>query len=164
MFQVLDWKIFVLHCDGNVCNWIPKVIWPWMYWSRGFLFENGILRWLHIFTDRNLQQLLNCYSFCWHRFFSIFSLGGILVCCLKTILIFSHRILSDQLKSLRNANQFFFHLFVSTSSFFREVVVKFFDYSRKLNRLFSKFCLKYLLGRYLVYCSICALKDVNRAC
>ena len=30
VFQVLDWSFLVLHFDGNVCKWIPKVIWPWM--------------------------------------------------------------------------------------------------------------------------------------
>ena len=26
-FQIIDWTCLVLHFDGNVCNWIPKVIW-----------------------------------------------------------------------------------------------------------------------------------------
>ena len=30
VFQVLDGNSLVLHFDGNVCNWIPKVIWPSM--------------------------------------------------------------------------------------------------------------------------------------
>ena len=33
-FQVLDWSFLVLHFDGNVCNWIPKVIWPRMDWTE----------------------------------------------------------------------------------------------------------------------------------
>ena len=32
VFQVLDWVFLVLHFDGNICNWIPKVIWPRMDW------------------------------------------------------------------------------------------------------------------------------------
>ena len=28
VFQVLDWSSLVLHFDGNVCKWIPEVIWP----------------------------------------------------------------------------------------------------------------------------------------
>ena len=63
VFQVLGWIFLVLHFDGNVCNWIPKVIWPRMDWFWGFLLENGFFRWLHICMDWNLQELLNCYSF-----------------------------------------------------------------------------------------------------
>ena len=56
VFQVLDWNFLVLHFDGNVCNWIPKVIWPRMDWFWGFLLENGFFRWLHICIDWNLQN------------------------------------------------------------------------------------------------------------
>ena len=63
LFQILHWNFLVLLFDGNVCNWIPKKIWPWMDWSWGFLFENGVFRWLHTFTDWNRQYLLNCYFF-----------------------------------------------------------------------------------------------------
>ena len=62
-FHVLDWSFLVLHFDGNVCNWIPKVIWPRMDWLCGFLLENGFFCWLNICMDWNLQELLNCYSF-----------------------------------------------------------------------------------------------------
>ena len=61
LFQVLDWSFVVLHSDGNVCNWIPKVIWPRMDWFWGFLLENGFFRWLHICMDWNLRKLLKCY-------------------------------------------------------------------------------------------------------
>ena len=63
VFQVLDWSFLVLHFDGNVCNWIPKVIWPRMDWFCGFLLKNGFFRWLHICMEWNLQEMLNCYSF-----------------------------------------------------------------------------------------------------
>ena len=63
VFQVLDWSFLVLHFYGNVCNWIPKVIWPRMDWFWGFLLENGFFRWLHICVEWNLQEMLNCYSF-----------------------------------------------------------------------------------------------------
>ena len=62
VFHVLDWSFLVLHFDINVCNWIPKVIWPRMDWFWGFLLENGFFRRLHICMDWNLQELLNCYS------------------------------------------------------------------------------------------------------
>ena len=29
-------KFSVLNFDGIVCNWISKVIWPWMDWFSGF--------------------------------------------------------------------------------------------------------------------------------
>ena len=82
VFQVLDWSFLVLHFDGNVRNWIPKVIWPRMDWFWGFLLENGFFRRLHIRMDWNLQELLNFFLF-WHQIFSIFNLRGILVCSLK---------------------------------------------------------------------------------
>ena len=43
--QVLDWSFLVLHFNGNVCDWIPKVISLRMdrFWS--FLLENGFFRW-----------------------------------------------------------------------------------------------------------------------
>ena len=63
VFQVLDWSFLVLHFYGNVCNWIPKVIWPRMDWFWGFLLENGFFRWLPICMEWNLQERLNCYSF-----------------------------------------------------------------------------------------------------
>ena len=70
LFQVLDWSFLVLHFDWNVCNWIPKVIWPRMDWFWGFLLENGFFRWLHICIDWNFSrgaQLfffddINCYE------------------------------------------------------------------------------------------------------
>ena len=63
VFQVLDWSFLVLHFDGNVCNWIPKVIWPRMEWFWGFLLESDFFGWLHICMNWNLQELLNCCSF-----------------------------------------------------------------------------------------------------
>ena len=63
VFQVLGWSFLVLHFYGNVCNWIPKVIWPRMDWFWDFLLENGFFRWLHIYMEWNLQEMLNCYSF-----------------------------------------------------------------------------------------------------
>ena len=62
-FQILDWSFLVLHFYGNVCNWIPKVIWPRMDWFWGFLLKNGFFHWLHICVEWNLQEMLNCYSF-----------------------------------------------------------------------------------------------------
>ena len=69
VFQVLVWSIIVLHFDGNVCNWIPELIWPRMHWFWCFLLENGFLRWLHICMDWNLQELLSLYSFLTASFF-----------------------------------------------------------------------------------------------
>ena len=63
VLQVLDWSFLVLHFNGNVCNWIPKVIWTRMDWFWGFLLENGFFRWPNVCMDWVLQELLNCYSF-----------------------------------------------------------------------------------------------------
>ena len=83
VFRVLDWIFLVLHFDGNVFNWIPKVIWPRMDWFWGFLLGNGFFRRLHICMDWNLQELLNFFLFWRHQIFSIFILRVILVCSLK---------------------------------------------------------------------------------
>ena len=34
--HVSDWKFLLLHFEGNVWNWIPKMNWPWMEWFRVF--------------------------------------------------------------------------------------------------------------------------------
>ena len=72
MFQVLDWSFLVLHFDGNVCNWIPKVIWTRMDWFWVFLLGKGFFRRLHIFMDWNLQEVLNfCSSLKRSNFFDV---------------------------------------------------------------------------------------------
>ena len=63
VFQVLEWSFLVLHFDGNVCNWIPKVIWPRVDWFWGFLLGNDFSRRLHICVVWNLREFLNCCSF-----------------------------------------------------------------------------------------------------
>ena len=63
VFQVLDWSFLVLHFDGNVCNWIPKLIWSRRDWFWGFLLETGFFSRLHICMYLNVQELLNCCSF-----------------------------------------------------------------------------------------------------
>ena len=63
VFHALDWSFLVLHFDWNVCNWIPKVIWPRMDWFWGFLLGNGFFHRFHICMDWNLQELLSCCSF-----------------------------------------------------------------------------------------------------
>ena len=63
VFQVVDWSCLILRFDGNVCNWLPEVIWPRMERIWGFLLDNGFFGWLHICIDWNLQELLNCCSF-----------------------------------------------------------------------------------------------------
>ena len=60
VFHVLYWSFLVLHFDGNVCNWIPEVIWPRRDQFWGFLVKNGFFRWLHICMDWNLQEIFNC--------------------------------------------------------------------------------------------------------
>ena len=95
VFQVLNWSFLVLHFDGNVCNWIPKVIWPRMYWFWGFCwkmasFVDFISVWAEICKNCSFVIL-----FWRHEIFSMFSLRGILVCSLKMLVLFSfsHRIL-----------------------------------------------------------------------
>ena len=120
LFQILDGNFLLLLFDGNVCNWIPKMIWPWMDWS--WVFCSKMASFVDFIASRT-----EIGSICWiviflmTSIFSMFSLRCILVCCLKTILIFSHRILPDRLKSPRHAIQFYFLSFCVYQLFFREV-------------------------------------------
>ena len=59
---------------------------------------------------------------------------------------------------------YIFQLFLSSSLFFMEVVVKIFDHFWKPNSLVSKFCVNTLLMFCFVYCNKCGLKEVNGAC
>ena len=91
MFQVLDWSFLELHFYGNVCNWIPELIWSQMDWFWVFLLEFGFFRWLHICMNWNLQHLL---KFLWrHQIFSLDSLRSILICSLNVPWLFGQRIL-----------------------------------------------------------------------
>ena len=59
-FQVLDWTFLVFHFYGNVCNWIPKVIWPrpGYFWSFlvGLWLVSSI-SWLHGLKSKWIAQL-----------------------------------------------------------------------------------------------------------
>ena len=63
VFQISDWTFLVLHFDGNVCNWIPKVIRHRLGHFWRFLSDYASFCRLHIFVDWNLHELLNCYPF-----------------------------------------------------------------------------------------------------
>ena len=92
VFQVLDWS-FLLLFDGNVCNWIPKVIWPQMDGFLIFCFKMAsffdlISVWTEICKTCSIVILV------WlHQIFSMFSSRGILVYSLEMLVLFSHRIL-----------------------------------------------------------------------
>ena len=43
VFRVLDWSFLVLHFDENVCNCIPKLIWPRMDWFWVFFVGKWLL-------------------------------------------------------------------------------------------------------------------------
>ena len=163
VFQILDWS-FLLQFDGIVCNWIPKVIWTLMDWFWDFWWKMGsFVDFISVWT----QICKNCsivVLFWPHQIFSMFSLRGVLVCSLKMLVLFRHRILHYRLTSIWSEMQLTFYLFVSSSLFILEVLVKLFDYFSKPNGLFSKFSVNYLLMFHFVYCNNCALKDVNGAC
>ena len=60
-FQVLDWSFFVMHFDGNVCNWIPGVIWPQMDQFWGFFVQKWLLlmtSYLYGLKSARIAQLL----------------------------------------------------------------------------------------------------------
>ena len=94
VFQVLDWSFFVLHFYRNVCNWIPKVIWPrmdWFFWvfcRKMDSFVDFISVWTKFCKNCSIVIL-----FWRHQLFSMFSLRGILVCSLEMLVLFSRRIL-----------------------------------------------------------------------
>ena len=90
VFSVLDWSFLVLHFDGSVCNWIPKVICPRMYWFWGFCwkmasFVDFISVWSEICKKCSIVIL-----FWRHQIFSMFSSRGIMVCYLKMLLLFKN--------------------------------------------------------------------------
>ena len=93
VFQVSGWGFRALQCHGNVCNWNPNLIWTWLrhFWS--FSLEYASLCQIYIWMDWNLQELLRCYPFLTTSNFLIVSLRGMLVCSLKMLVLFSHRIL-----------------------------------------------------------------------
>ena len=93
VFQVLDENFLVLHFYGNVCIWIPKVIWPRLgsFWS--FMLEYDSFSRLHICMDWDLQELFKfCFFFCWHQFFSVVSFRCILLCSRYVPVFFSQRL------------------------------------------------------------------------
>ena len=93
MFQVLGWNFLALQCHGNVCNWIPKLIWPRLRYFLVFCWN--MPRFVH-FISALTQICMICSIFIlfWrHKSFSIVSLRGILVCSLNVPVIFSQRTL-----------------------------------------------------------------------
>ena len=91
----------------------------------------------------------------------MFTSRGILVCSLKILVLFNHRILQDWLRSSKSAMRFEFLPFgVFHSLCFLEVKVKLFDYFTKPNSLFSNFRVKFFLMFYFLCRNICVLNDV----
>ena len=83
VFQVLDWSFLVLLFDGNVCNWIPKVIWPRMDWFWVFCWElASVVDLISVWTE-SCKRCSIVFLFWRHQIFSMFRLRGILVCSLK---------------------------------------------------------------------------------
>ena len=90
------WVEVFSYCtfNGNVCNWLPKLIWPRMhcFWSfltgiclvSSFPYRQGL-------KSARIAQVF--FFFLRHQIFSIVSLMGILVCSLNVPVLFSHRIL-----------------------------------------------------------------------
>ena len=86
-FQVLDWKLFVLHFDGNACNLVD-------------------------FKSAWTETCMNCSNFFlfWgHQFSSIVSSRFILVCSSKMLVLFNHRFLYYQLTSFSKVMQLLLH-------------------------------------------------------
>ena len=68
VFHVLDWSFVLLHFDGNVCNWIPKVIWPrmdwfWVFFGKWLLSSTSCLCGLKSATIAHLFFFFDDISF-----------------------------------------------------------------------------------------------------
>ena len=107
VFQVLHWSFLVLLSDGNVCNWIPKVISQrmdcfWFFWRERTSFVDFLSVWTEI-----CKNCLIVVLFWGHHIFSMFSSRGILVCSSKMLVFFRHMILWYRLTSCRTAMQLY---------------------------------------------------------
>ena len=118
MFQVLDWSFLVLHFFENFCNWIPKLIWPRADWFWIFCWKLASL--VDFISVRTKICYICSYFFLfWSlQIFSVFSLRGILVCSLKLLVLFSHRILYYWSLSFRKAMNFLLSVFSVFQSIF----------------------------------------------
>ena len=107
VFQVLHWSFLVLHSDGNVCNWIPKVIWQRMDWFWVFCWElASFVDFLFVWTEI-CKNCLIVALFWGHQILLMFSSRGILVCSSKMLVFFSQMILWYRLTSFRKAMQLY---------------------------------------------------------
>ena len=61
LFQVLGWSFLVLHFYVNVCNLIPKVIWPRTDWFWSFSLESGLFV---DFISATAEMCMNGSSVC----------------------------------------------------------------------------------------------------
>ena len=101
IIHVLYWSFLVLNFYGNLCNWIPKLIWPRCDWLWVFCWKSAssvdfLSEWTEIFKNCSIV-----FPFWRYQIFSMFSLRGILVCSLKMLVLFSQRILYYCLLSFR---------------------------------------------------------------
>ena len=93
VFYVLVWSFLVLHFDGNVCNWIPKLIWLrlgyfWSFFGRLMpRFVDFMSAWTEIYMNSSIV-----FPFWRHQVFSIVRSRVIVVCSLKMLVLFNHRI------------------------------------------------------------------------
>ena len=71
MFQFLDWSFLVLLFDGNVFNWIPKVIWPRLGYFWKLFSDKASYRRLHICLDWDLHEFFKCFFLKTWNFFYI---------------------------------------------------------------------------------------------
>ena len=93
VFHVLHWTFLVLHFSRKRLQLESKSDLTTNGLIFGFLSDYASFRRLHICMDWNLHELLICYFFWRHQIFSMFRLRGILVCSLKMLVLFSHKIL-----------------------------------------------------------------------
>ena len=139
VFQVLDWNFIILLFDGNVCNCIPNKIWSRMDCFGFFVWKMAsFVDLISVLTE--ICKIWSLFILFWrHQVLSILSLRGILVCFLKTLVIFSHMILWYRLISIGKAMQLYPLSFFVFEAIFLGSGGKCLWILLKTNSLFSKF-------------------------
>ena len=116
--QILSWRFLLLHFYWNVRKWILKliltrVIWFWSIFRNLLLLFAVIGAWAHISVNCSIAFLFWRY-----RLYSMFSLGGFLVCFLKVQELFCCSVFFYRLMRFIDAMQLYFHCFSGSPAFF----------------------------------------------
>ena len=173
VFQVSDWSFLVLNSNGNVCHWIPKVIWPrmdrfWVSCSKMAPFLFFVQKWIISFTSNlyvlKSARIAHLLFFLMTSRFSTFTLRGILVCSLKMLVPFNQRIFYFRLVRFSEAMQRYFPYFrlFHFLCFLGSIGKTLWLLLKTIESIFN-LCINCLLRFHFGYCNNGALKNVNGA-